>query len=85
MHVHIYICIYKYVNTWIYLITYVLSLSFYLLTVYIHGTILRTIISQTASKTFATQCFYTDHLKHKTANKTSCRTPSENPHQLCTH
>ena len=26
------------------------------------------------------QCFFTDHLKHKTVNKTTCRIPSANPH-----
>ena len=35
-----------------------------------------------ASKTFATQCFFTDHLKHKSINKAICGTPSANPHQL---
>ena len=31
------------------------------------------------------QCFSTDHLKHKTLNKTTCRTPSANPCHLCVH
>ena len=31
-----------------------------------------------ASKIFATQCFFTDHLNQKTKNKTTCRTPSAN-------
>ena len=42
-------------------------------------------ISQTTSKTFAKQCFFTDHLKHTTVNETNCRATSENPPQLCTH
>ena len=29
------------------------------------------------------QCFITDLLKHKTEKKTTCRTTSANPHQLC--
>ena len=33
-------------------------------------------------KTFATQRFFTDHLNHKAANKTTCRTPSANLCQL---
>ena len=32
-----------------------------------------------ASKTFATQCFFTDHLNHKNENKAACRTLSANP------
>ena len=39
-------------------------------------------ISQIACKTFATQCFYTNHLKHKTVNKTICKMPPVNPRQL---
>ena len=36
-------------------------------------------------KIFATQCFFTDHLKHKTVNKTTCRTPSASPREtMCT-
>ena len=35
--------------------------------------------SQIHCKIFAVQCFFTDHLKHKTVNKTTCRTPSANP------
>ena len=27
--------------------------------------------------------FFTDHLKQKTVNKTTCRTPKANPRQLC--
>ena len=41
-------------------------------------------ISQVASKTSATQCFFTDHLNLKIVNKTTCRTPSKNPRQLWT-
>ena len=37
------------------------------------------------SKIFATQCFFADHLKHKTVNKTTCRMSSANPHQLYKH
>ena len=29
--------------------------------------------------------FFTDHLKQKNVNKTTCRTPSSNPRQLCAH
>ena len=29
--------------------------------------------------------FFTDHVKQKNANKTTCRTPSSNSHQLCAH
>ena len=36
-------------------------------------------------KIFATPCFFTDHLKHKTVNKTTCRAPSANPCHLCAH
>ena len=39
-------------------------------------------VSQIPCKIFATQCFFTDHLKHKTVHKTACRTPSVNPCQL---
>ena len=28
---------------------------------------------------------FTDHLKHKAVNKTTCRTPSANLDQLCTY
>ena len=42
-------------------------------------------ISKIPCKVFATQCFFTDHLKHKFLNKTTCRPPSANPRQLCTH
>ena len=31
------------------------------------------------------QCFFKDYLKHKTINKTICRMPWENSHELCTH
>ena len=42
-------------------------------------------ISQIASKFFTiTQHFFTDHLNHKTVNKTTCWTPSGNPCQLTT-
>ena len=40
-------------------------------------------ISQIPCKIFTTQCFCTDRLKHKTVNKTTCRTPSGNPRQPC--
>ena len=39
-------------------------------------------ISLIASKTFATQCFFTDHLNQETLNKTTCRTLSRNLRQL---
>ena len=42
-------------------------------------------LSRIPCKIFATQCFFTDHLKHKTANKTICRMPSANPRHLCAH
>ena len=42
-------------------------------------------LSQIPYKIFATQCSFTDHLKHKTVNKTTRKTPSENPRQLCRH
>ena len=29
--------------------------------------------------------FFTDHLKHEAVNKITCRMPSANPRQLCTH
>ena len=38
-----------------------------------------------AGKTFARQCFFTGHLNQKTVDKTTCRTPSGNPHQLWAH
>ena len=41
--------------------------------------------SQIASKTFATQCSFTDHLNNKIVNKATHRTPSANPRQLWTH
>ena len=41
--------------------------------------------SQIPCKIFATQCFFTGYLKHKTVNKTTCRTPSANPPQLYAH
>ena len=37
------------------------------------------------AKNFTTQCFFIDHLNRKTINKTTCRTPSVNPHQLWAH
>ena len=39
-------------------------------------------ISQVASKTCATQRFFSDHLNDKTEKRTNCRTPSTNPCQL---
>ena len=42
-------------------------------------------ISEIAIKTFATECFFTDHLNHKTVNKTTCRKSSVNPRQLWAH
>ena len=33
-------------------------------------------LSEITCKIFATQCFFNDHLKHKTVNKTTCRIPS---------
>ena len=33
-----------------------------------------------ACQIFATQCFFTDHFKHKTVKKTICRMPSANPY-----
>ena len=40
-------------------------------------------LSQIPCKIFPTQCFLTDHLKHWTLNKTTCRVPSADPCQLC--
>ena len=34
-----------------------------------------------ASKNFAAQCFFTDHLNRKPVDKTTCRKPSANPSQ----
>ena len=31
------------------------------------------------------QCFFNDYLKNRTKNKTTCKTSSANPHQLCTY
>ena len=42
-------------------------------------------LSQIPCKIFATQCFFTDHLKHKLVDKTTCRVPSAHRHQLCRH
>ena len=42
-------------------------------------------LNQVASKTFATQCFFTDYLNHEIVNKTICRTLSANPHQVWAH
>ena len=42
-------------------------------------------VSQIAGKTFATECFFTDFLNHKTVNKTTCSTPSANSRQLWVH
>ena len=39
--------------------------------------------SQIPCKIFGTLCFFTDHLKHKTVNKTICRMSSANLLQLC--
>ena len=36
-------------------------------------------------KILATQCFFTDHLNHKTVNKKACRMPSANSRQQCAH
>ena len=41
-----------------------------------------TIVPQIASKIFATQCSFTDPLKDKFVNKTTCRIPSTNYPQL---
>ena len=42
-------------------------------------------VSKIPCKIFDTQCFFTDHLEHKTVNKTTCRTPLANPRQfICT-
>ena len=40
---------------------------------------------KTVCKTFPKQYFFSDHLKHKTLNKTTYRTPTANPRLLCTH
>ena len=42
-------------------------------------------MSEIASKTFATECFFTDHLNRKAENKTTCITSAENPRQLWAH
>ena len=42
-------------------------------------------VSQIPCKIFGEQSFVTDHLKHKNINKTTIRTPSEYPRQLCEH
>ena len=42
-------------------------------------------LSEIPFKIFATQCFFIDHLKHKTVNIITCRKSSEYPRQLCTH
>ena len=42
-------------------------------------------VCQIPNKTFAPQCFFTEHLDQKTVNKTTCRTPSANPRQLCAY
>ena len=39
-------------------------------------------VSQIANKVFATQCSFTNSLKHKIVKKTTCRMPSANPRQL---
>ena len=35
-------------------------------------------------KSFAIQCFFSDHFNHKIVNKTTCRKPSANSRQLWT-
>ena len=54
-----------------------------------YGGIIVTIISmwkyQIVSKVFAAQCFFTDHVNHKSVNKTTGRTLSVNPSNLCVH
>ena len=40
-------------------------------------------LSQVPGKIFTTKSFFTNHLKHKTVNKSTCRMPSVNPRQLC--
>ena len=39
-------------------------------------------LSQIPCKVFPAKCFFTDHLKQKTLNKTTCRMPSANSRQL---
>ena len=41
--------------------------------------------NQIASKTFSTQCIFTNYLNHEIVNKTTCRTLSANPHQKWAH
>ena len=41
--------------------------------------------NQIASKTFATQYFFTDYLNHEIVNKITCRTLLASPHQLWAH
>ena len=36
-------------------------------------------VAQIPCKIFGIKCSFTDHLRYKTANKTTCRTPSVNP------
>ena len=43
---------------------------------------LHEIFSETATKIFATKCFFTDHSIHKTVNKANFRAPSSKPPQL---
>ena len=40
---------------------------------------LRKTFSQIHYEIFGTQCFFTNHLRHKSVNKTTCSTPSPNP------
>ena len=44
---------------------------------------LHSILSRNPCKIFSIQCFFTDHLKHSTVNKTTCRTPSGDPCRTC--
>ena len=39
-------------------------------------------MSPIPSKKFPTQCLFIDHLNHKIVYKTTCSTPSANPHKL---
>ena len=43
---------------------------------------LRKTFSQIHCEIFGTQCFFTNHLRHKSVNKTTCSTPSANPRQI---
>ena len=48
-------------------------------------TFIKKYISQIADKIFAALCFFNDHLKHKTLNKTAYKAPSASPRQLCAY